>query len=97
MRLAGVLLLLAVIVIVAVVLRRRRSRADLVLVTAVLLGAMIVAVVGVTVWGLLAGVVVGVGVPIAVHWLLPTPPPDPIDRAIVGSDGADQPGLAELP
>jgi hypothetical protein len=58
-----------------VVLRRQRWRDDLVLVAAVLLGAMSVAVVGVTLWGLLAGIVLGVAVPIAALALLPAPLP----------------------
>ena len=72
MRLAGVLLLLALVVVAGVVVRRRQWRDDLVLVTAVLLGAVTVAVIGVGLWGLLAGIVVGIAVPIAARWLLPT-------------------------
>ena len=74
MRLAGVLLLIALAVVAVVVLRRRRWRDDLVLVTAVLLGAVTVAVVGVGLWGVLAGIVVGIAVPVAARWLLPTRP-----------------------
>jgi hypothetical protein len=74
LRLAGVLLLLALVVVAGVVLRRRRWRDDLVLVAAVLLGAVTVAVVGVGLWGLLAGIVIGIAVPIAARWLLPTRP-----------------------
>jgi hypothetical protein len=74
MRLAGVLLLLGLIVVAGVVLRRRQWRADLVLVTAVLLGAVTVAVIGVGLWGLLAGIVVGIAVPLAARWLLPNRP-----------------------
>jgi hypothetical protein len=75
MRLAGVLLLIALVVVAAVVLRRRQWRTDLVLVTAVLLGAVTVAVIGLGLWGLLTGIVVGIAVPIAARWLLPNRPP----------------------
>lgn len=75
LRVAGVLLLIALVTVAVVVLRRRRWRDDLVLVSAVLLGAMTVALIGVSIWALLIGIVVGVAVPFAARWAVPARSP----------------------
>jgi len=60
------------------VLYRRRWRDDLVLVAAVLVGVSVVAVLGVNLWSLIAGLVIGVAIPLVARWALParTPPTD---------------------
>ena len=72
-RLAGVLLIISLLVVTAVVLYRRRWRDDLVLVAAVLVGVFTVALLGVNVWSLVTGLVLGVAIPFAAHWALPGP------------------------
>ena len=71
-RLAAVLLIISLLVVTAVVLYRRRWRNDLVIVAAVLVGVLTVALLGVNVWSLVTGLVLGVAIPIAAHWALPT-------------------------
>jgi hypothetical protein len=71
MRLAGLLLLVMLLVVAAVVLYRRRWRDDLVLVAAVLIGVTTVALLGVNVWGLVIGLVIGVAIPFVARVALP--------------------------
>lgn len=73
LRLAGLILLLALAVVTVALVRRRAWRADLVLTAAVVTGAAVVAILGVSLWSLIAGVVVGVAVPFAARWLWPAP------------------------
>jgi hypothetical protein len=70
-RLAGLLLLVSLVVVAAIVLYRRRWRDDLVLVAAVLIGVTTVAVLGVNVWGLVIGLVIGVAIPFVARVALP--------------------------
>jgi hypothetical protein len=70
-RLAGLLLVLSLLTVAAVVLYRRRWRDDLVLVAAVLIGVLTVALLGVNLWGLIIGLVIGIAVPFAARWALP--------------------------
>jgi hypothetical protein len=78
-RLAGLLLVVALITVAAAVLYRRRWRDDLVLVAAVMVGTLTVALLGVNLWSLIIGLVIGVAIPIAAHWALPArrSAPDP--------------------
>jgi hypothetical protein len=69
-RLAGVVLLVAVVTSVVVVLVRRWRRSDLILSAAVVLGAITAAAVGVGTWGLIAGLIVGIAVPLVARWAL---------------------------
>jgi len=62
---AGIVLLVALVAAAVLLFVRHWNRGDLVLAAAVLLGAITFAVVGATIWGLLAGIVVGVAVPFA--------------------------------
>ncbi|MET0146444.1 MAG: hypothetical protein ABW122_05555 [Ilumatobacteraceae bacterium] len=68
--LAGVVLLVALLVIAVAVLRGRWRDDDLVLVAAVLVGAVTVALLGASLLGLVVGIVVGVGVVLLARWLL---------------------------
>ncbi len=70
-RLAGVLLIISLLVVAAAVFYRRRWRDDLVLVAAVLVGVFTVALLGVNLWSLVTGLVLGIAIPIAAHWALP--------------------------
>ena len=71
-RLAGLLLIISLLVVTAVVLYRRRWRNDLVLVAAVLVGVLTVALLGLNVGSLITGLVLGVAIPFAARWALPT-------------------------
>jgi hypothetical protein len=78
LRLSGVVLLVSIVTVLVVLLLRRWRRDDLVLVAAVMLGALTTAAVGVGSWGLIAGLVVGIAVPFVMRWLWPgraAPPP----------------------
>jgi hypothetical protein len=77
LRLAGIVLIVALAAVAVAMLRRRAWRDDLVLTAAVVVGAAVVAVLGVGLWSLIAGVVVGVALPFAVRWLWPTPAAPP--------------------
>ena len=68
-RLAGVVLLVAIVTTVVAVFVRRWLRSDLILVAAVVLGAITAAAVGVGTWGLIAGLIVGIAVPFVARWL----------------------------
>jgi hypothetical protein len=70
-RLAGVLLIISLLVVTALVLYRRRWRDDLVVVAAVLVGVLTVALLGVNVWSLVTGLLLGIAIAIAAHWALP--------------------------
>jgi hypothetical protein len=74
----GVVLGLAVAVAVIAFLLRHRRRDDLTLMIAVVAGAIVVALLGFSIWALLAGIVVGVAVVFGARWLWPaataTPP-----------------------
>jgi hypothetical protein len=72
-RLAGLILLLALVGAAAVVLARKRWLDDLVIVGAVLLGAVTVAVLGLSIWSLALGVVVGLAVPFVVRRIAAQP------------------------
>lgn len=72
-RVAGLILLLALIGAAAVVLARKRWLDDLVIVGAVLLGALTVAILGLSIWSLALGVVVGLAVPFAARRIAAQP------------------------
>jgi hypothetical protein len=76
MRLAGVILLISLVTTGAVMFARRQWRADLVLAAAVMLGAITVAVLGVTWWALVIGIVVGVAVPFVARKFMPAREPE---------------------
>lgn len=75
LRLTGIGLIVVLAVVVIAVLRGRSRRRDLVLVAAVLVGASTVGVLGLSIPALVAGVVVGVAIPLLAGWVLP--PTDP--------------------
>ena len=75
LRLAGIVLILALVTVAASLARTHWRRPDLVVVAAVLLGAVTVAVVGATIVGLLLGIAVAVGVVLLARWLLPPAQP----------------------
>jgi hypothetical protein len=64
-RLAGVVLIAALVAILVALVFRRWARADLVLVAAVVAGTVVFAVLGFSLWALLLGAAIGIGV-----WLL---------------------------
>jgi hypothetical protein len=74
----GVVLGLAIAVAAVAFLLRHRRRDDLTLMIAVVAGAIVVALLGFSIWALLAGIVVGVAVVFGARWLWPaataTPP-----------------------
>jgi hypothetical protein len=74
LRVAGVMLLVGLVAAAVGIMRRRRWRADLILVAAVALGVAVPAAAGLTIWSLLAGLVVGIALPFVVNWLLPARP-----------------------
>jgi hypothetical protein len=90
LRVAGLVLLLALAGVAAAVLARARWLDDLVVVGAVLLGAGTVAVLGLAVWSVVLGVLVGVAVPLIARRVVdhraggrgevPAAPPDPAPR-----------------
>ncbi len=85
LRARGIVLLAALIVIVVAMLRRRTWRNDLVLVAAVALGVSTIAVIGVNVWGLVVGILLGVAVPFVAHWLLPARPTARPEEPVAGA------------
>ena len=92
LRLAGVMLLIGLLAAAVAVLRRRQWGTDLVLVVAVAAGAAVVGILGLSIWTLLAGIVVGVAVPYLARLLLPaaSPPAGP-------SPTATEPSTPEAP
>ncbi len=80
MRLAGVALLLGLGAVAAALLVRHWRRADLILVVAVVVGAIVVAVIGLSLWSLLAGIAVAVAVPFVARAAFPAraQPPAPV-------------------
>jgi hypothetical protein len=84
LRAFGVVLGLAVVVAAVAFLLRRRRRDDLTLIVAVAAGAVTVALLGFSIWTLLAGIVVGVAVIVGARWLWPaatSTPPAPTPTA----------------
>ena len=70
LRLAAVLLLAALVAATIVILVRRRWREDLVITAAVVVGAATVAVIGLSIGGLVAGLLIGVAIPFVTRWAL---------------------------
>ncbi len=77
LRAFGVVLGLAIVLAVIAFLHRRRRRDDLTLMVAVAAGAVTVALLGFSVWTLLAGIVVGAAVIFGARWLWPVATPTP--------------------
>ncbi|MFT3852212.1 MAG: hypothetical protein QM733_05680 [Ilumatobacteraceae bacterium] len=77
MRVAGVLLLVGLVVVAIGMMRRREWRADLILVVAVAAGVAVPAAAGLSIWSLLAGLVVGIVLPFVARWLLSHAPHTP--------------------
>jgi hypothetical protein len=77
LRAFGVVLGLAIAVAAIAFITRRRQRGDILVVAAVLAGAVVLALLGFSIWTLLAGVVVGVLVWFGVRWLWPAQPAPP--------------------
>lgn len=93
LRLAGVLLLVGLLAAAIAILRRRQWRSDLVLVVAVAAGSAVVGIVGLSIWTLIIGIVVGVAVPYLARLLLPVGPPS----AGPTSPTATEPSAPEAP
>jgi hypothetical protein len=77
LRIFGLVMLVAVTVGAIAFFLRRRQRADLLLIGAVVAGAIVLALVGFSIWALLAGVVVGLLVYFGVQRLWPAQPAAP--------------------
>ncbi len=79
LRVAGVMLLVGLIVAAGAMLRRRQWRSDLVIAGAVAAGVAVVAAIGISIWSLLIGLIVGIAVPFVAGRLLPPPGGGPVD------------------
>lgn len=94
LRLSGVVLLIAIVTVIVMLFVRHWRRGDIVLVAAVMLGALTTAAVGVGSWGLLAGLVVGIAVPFVARWLWPGRPAPPPPEAPTPAEAAVAPAGA---
>ena len=93
LRLAGVMLLIGLLAATVAILRRRQWRTDLVLVVAVAAGSAVVGIVGLSIWTVIVGIIVGVAVPYLARLLLPVGPPS----AGPTSPTATEPSAPEAP
>jgi hypothetical protein len=77
LRTFGLVLLAGAVVALIALFRRDRQRGDLLLIAAVVAGVVVVGLLGLSIWSLLLGIVVGVAVPIVVRQLWPESSPPP--------------------
>jgi hypothetical protein len=77
LRVFGLVLLVAAVVALIAFFRRDRQRSDLLLIAAVVAGVVVVGLLGLSIWSLLLGIVVGVAVPFMARqfWPEPSTPP----------------------
>jgi hypothetical protein len=77
LRVFGLVLLVAAVVALIAFFRRDRQRSDLLTIAAVVAGVVVVGLLGLSIWSLLLGIVVGVAVPFMARqvWPAPSPPP----------------------
>ena len=73
LRTFGLVLLVGAVVALIALFRRDRQRGDLLLIAAVVAGAVVVGLLGFSIWSLLLGIAVGVAVPFVVRQLWPEP------------------------
>lgn len=81
LRAFGILLLAGAVVAVIAFLRRHRQRNDLILIGAVVAGAVVVGLLGFSIWSLLIGLAVAIALPFVVRWLWPEREPVPTAAA----------------
>jgi hypothetical protein len=71
LRVFGLVLLVAAVVALIAFFRRDRQRSDLLLIAAVVAGVVVVGLLGLSIWSLLLGIVVGVAVPFMARQVWP--------------------------
>ncbi len=77
LRTFGLVLLAGAVVALIALFRRDRQRGDLLLIAAVVAGVVVVGLLGLSIWSLLLGIVVGVAVPFVFKQLWPESSPPP--------------------